>query len=249
MPDENHLPEALPQVEQYNRTEAPAPAPDPNPSTTSSATTSSANSIDGRWGERDQGDPVSRRSAYEDFEEMRRELTRLSSHRSRSVKESGRLRSLTSHRTSHAKDEEKALEKEADEADIESGEFDLGEFLMGGHLERRTTAGEPAKKVGVVFKNLTVKGVQTGASFARTLPEAVIGTFSPDLYNILCRFIPPLRFGRHPPVRDLIHDFTGVLREGEIMMVLGRPGAGNTNSLLFLVNCHADSLIQDARLF
>lgn len=233
MPDENHLPEASPQVVEYNR----SVAPDPITSSTSSTATSSANSTDGRWGERNQGDPVSRRSAYEDFEEMKRELTRRSSHRSRSTKEGGRLRSMTSRRASHPKDdEEKALDQESEETEVESGEFDLGEFLMGGHLERRTTAGEPAKKVGVVFKNLTVKGVQTGASFVRTLPDAVIGTFGPDLYKILCSFMPFLRFGRQPPVRDLIHDFTGLLREGEIMMVLGRPGAGNTH--YFAVPCY-----------
>lgn len=232
MPDELHLP-GTPQAEEYNRTEAP----DPHPSMSTSSAASSTASDEGRWGERDQGEPVSRRGAYEDFEEMRRELTRLSSQRSRSIKEGGRLRSLTSRRASHPKDEEKAVDEEkALEGGEEPVDFDLGEFLMGGHLERRTTAGEPAKKVGVVFKNLTVKGVQTGASFIRTLPDAVIGTFGPDLYKILCHFIPPLRFGRQPPVRDLIHDFTGVLREGEIMLVLGRPGAGCSTFLKSITN-------------
>ena len=129
----------------------------------------------------------------EDMEEMRRELTRLSLNRTRSVTKSVRRRK------SRARDEEKAQ----DEEETEDEAFDLGEFLTGGHLERRTTAGEPAKKVGVVFKNLTVKGVETGASFVRTLPQAVIGTFGPDLYNIVCRFVPQLRFGKQPPVRDL----------------------------------------------
>ncbi|PWY78679.1 ABC drug exporter AtrF [Aspergillus eucalypticola CBS 122712] len=192
-------------------------------------------SADGRWGEQEE-EPVSRRGAMEDFEEMRKELTRLSLHQTRSAtREAQRLRS----RASQARDEEKALENDDDlsgTTDSGYGGFDLSEFLMGGHLERRTTAGEPAKKVGVVFKDVTVKGVETGASFVRTLPDAVIGTFGPDLYNIVCKFAPKLRFGRKPPVRDLLHEFTGAVREGEMMLVLGRPGAGCSTFLKTIAN-------------
>jgi ABC-type multidrug transport system ATPase subunit len=199
-----------------------------DPVSTTSSTASSHVSAEGRWGETEAGGPVSRRGAMEDLEEMRRELTRLSLHRTRSTtaKSVRRLKSRASR-----KDEEKG------ESDTEAdGGFDLGEFLMGGHLERRTTAGEPAKKVGVVFKNLTVKGVETGASFVRTLPHAVVGTFGPDLYNVICRFVPQLRFGKKPPIRDLIHDFCGAVREGEMMLVLGRPGAGCTTFLKAIAN-------------
>ena len=205
-------------------------------SETSSTANSSQPSLAGRWGERDQGEPVSRRGAMEDFEQMRRELTRLSSQRSR-TNTNTRIRSLTSRRASHPKDEEKGEVMDHDqEEEDEYGGFDLNEFLMGGHLERRTTAGEPAKKVGVVWKDLTVKGVLTGASFVRTLPHAVVGTFGPDLYKILCHFIPPLHFGRPPPVRDLLHDFNGSVREGEMMLVLGRPGAGCSTFLKAIAN-------------
>lgn len=187
----------------------------------------SQDSVEGWWGEQDRGDHVSRWGAMEDLEEMRRELTRLSLQRTRSTiaRSVHRFKS----RASQRRDEEKAL----DEVD---GGFDLGEFLEGGHLERRTTAGEPGKKVGVVFKNLTVQGVETGASFVRTLPHAVIGTFGPDLYKVICHFVPQLRFGRKPPIRNLIHDFSGAVREGEMMLVLGRPGAGCTTFLKAIAN-------------
>ncbi|PWY82966.1 ABC drug exporter AtrF [Aspergillus heteromorphus CBS 117.55] len=194
-------------------------------------------SSDGRWGEQ-EAEPVSRRGAMEDFEEMRRELTRHSLHQTRSTtRDAQRLRSRASH-ASQARDEEKTLDEDelSGTTDDEYGGFDLSEFLVGGHLERRTTAGEPAKKVGVVFKDVTVKGIETGASFARTLPDAVIGTFGPDLYNIVCRFVPQLHFGHKPPVRDLLHDFTGAVREGEMMLVLGRPGAGCSTFLKTIAN-------------
>ncbi|KAK4866668.1 hypothetical protein LT330_008221 [Penicillium expansum] len=199
--------------------------------TDGSTISSSVSDGDGRWGEQEAGKAVSRSGAMEDMEEMRRELTRLSLNRTRSVTKSIRRRKSQASR----RDEEKAEDEEETEDEADDG-FNLGEFLTGGHLERRTTAGEPAKKVGVVFKNLTVQGVETGASFVRTLPQAVIGTFGPDLYNLVCQFVPQLRFGKHPPVRDLIHDFSGTVREGEMMLVLGRPGAGCTTFLKAIAN-------------
>ena len=197
-------------------------------SSSSSSISSSAHSQDGRWGEAEIGKPVSRSGAKEDLEDMRRELTRLSLHRTRST-----TKTTKSGRRKSYRDEEKAEEAEAE---AEEADFDLGEFLIGGHLERRTTAGEPAKKVGVVFKNLTVQGIETGASFVRTLPHAVVGTFGPDLYKLVCRFVPQLHFGKKPPVRDLIHDFNGTVREGEMMLVLGRPGAGCSTFLKAIAN-------------
>ncbi|KAJ5147844.1 ABC multidrug transporter atrF [Penicillium atrosanguineum] len=199
-----------------------------DPTFTGSSNDSSHDSVEGRWGEKEAGEPVSRHRAMDDLEEMRRELTRLSLHRTRSTT-AKRLKSRASR-----KDEEKALDEES--TDIEDTGFDLGEFLVGGHLERRTTAGEPAKKVGVVFKNLTVQGIETGASFVRTLPHAVVGTFGPDLYNIICRFVPQARVGKKPPIRNLINDFSGAVREGEMMLVLGRPGAGCTTFLKAIAN-------------
>lgn len=199
-------------------------------------------SLDGRWGEQGEGDPVSRHGAMEDLEEMRRELTRLSlektrSHGSRrSHRTASRWRSAKSQR-SKTRDTEKGGEGESDEEEESAqDDFDLREFLLGGALERRTTAGEPAKKVGVVFKNLTVMGVQASASFVRTLPDAIVGTFGPDLYHIVQHFFPKLRFGKAPPTRTLINDFTGVVRDGEMMLVLGRPGAGCSTFLKAIAN-------------
>ncbi|KAL5339680.1 ABC-2 type transporter-domain-containing protein [Aspergillus crustosus] len=198
----------------------------------SNSSSDTEGSYEGQWGEGTE--PVSRRGAMENYEGMRRELTRLSLQRTKSTtKDAHRMRS----RASHHQDPEKALDEEDEKREEdEFGSFDLTDFLMGGHLERRTTAGDPAKKVGVVFKNLTVKGVETGASFVRTLPDAVVGTFGPDLYNIICRFAPSLRFGKKPPVRDLVHDFTGAVRGGEMMLVLGRPGAGCSTFLKAIAN-------------
>lgn len=115
-------------------------------------------------------------------------------------------------------------------------EFELGPFIKEGHFEKRTETGTSAKKVGVVFKNLTVKGIGSTTNYVRTLPNAVLGTFGPDLYKIISGFVPSLNFNAQPPLRTLTNDFTGLVRDGEMMLVLGRPGSGCTTFLKAIAN-------------
>jgi ATP-binding cassette, subfamily G (WHITE), member 2, SNQ2 len=146
---------------------------------------------DGAWGERDCGGPVNLRSAMVEYEEMRRELTILSKSRtSKSIKSNGdrgsRLRRIStvgsrrSRATSNARNEPEpdleAQDEEKPEEDDE-GDFELDEFLKDGHFEKRQ-AGKSAKKVGVVYKGLTVRGVGATTTFVKTLPSAIIGVRS-----------------------------------------------------------------------
>ena len=118
----------------------------------------------------------------------------------------------------------------------EEGGFQLEQFMKEGHFERRTEEGRSGKKLGVMFKDLTVKGVGSKATFARTLPAAILGTFGPDLYRNLCKVIPALKVNRHAETRDLLRNFTGVVRGGEMMLVLGRPGSGCSTFLKAIAN-------------
>ena len=187
-----------------------------------------------------------------DFQTLRKELSSLSKVRTNATTKSEPgtiVRRATSRfnftrtRTSKSVDPEAAgtIEKDPetgtdlDQSTSEEDEFELDKFLRDGHFEKRTAEGNSAKKVGVVFKGLTVRGVATQASFAKTLPDAVIGTFGPDLYRLLGRFLPFLRFGKSE-LRDIIRDFNGVVRDGEMMLVLGKPGSGCTSFLKVLAN-------------
>lgn len=162
---------------------------------------SSSTAHDGQWGERDIGGPVNLRSAMLDYEEMRKELTNLSKTRSAGAKSTGaksnahqssglkRVSTAGSRRTRRKStaDPERDVEAQAEqtesheqnaedgeEDDQSEGEFELGDFLKDGHFEKRQE-GRSAKKVGVVYKNLTVKGVGATATFVKTLPSAVVG--------------------------------------------------------------------------
>ncbi|KAI1109563.1 ABC-2 type transporter-domain-containing protein [Nemania sp. NC0429] len=184
----------------------------------------------GTWGERDVGG-VDEEAAREELQELRHSLIQLHQTRTHDTHAS-RTRRV---RSSKAADDtlEDGIIEAADDDDDED-DFELGKFMREGRYEKRTEAGS-AKKVGVVYRNLTVKGVMTAASFVRTVPDAIIGTFGPDLYHNITKVFPSLRL-RTPLTRTLINNFTGCVRDGEMMLVLGRPGAGCSTFLKAITN-------------
>jgi ABC-type branched-subunit amino acid transport system ATPase component len=200
---------------------------------------------EGRWGERDAGAPVSMQQGMEEYEELRKELTRLSTLRSRPAAGRDALwRSVTgaSRATvarTRTREASVAASVPADEIDeSQQDDFALGDFLREGHFEKRTD-GRSAKKIGVTFKHLTVKGFASSATKAKTLPKAVLGTFGPDLYRLITGLFPVLRPRSQQPLKEIIHDFTGGLRDGEMMLVLGRPGSGCSTFLKTVANNRA----------
>ncbi|KAG8629663.1 hypothetical protein KVT40_003528 [Elsinoe batatas] len=188
----------------------------------------------GTWGERDAGAP-NEASAMADFEALRRELSNLSRTRSRPdslARQSTRNRiSLRHTKTSYA--DEEAGQADGDDAKSDD-DFSLDNFMREGHFEKRKD-GKSAKKVGVLYKNLTVQGVGATAEFVKTLPDAILGTFGPDLYRLISRFIPALKSSKGER-RNLINHFSGVIRDGEMMLVLGRPGSGCSTFLKAIAN-------------
>ncbi|KFA55675.1 hypothetical protein S40293_05291 [Stachybotrys chartarum IBT 40293] len=193
----------------------------------------------GTWGERDARD-VNEEDAAREFEALRRRLSNAT--RPQTAESQGRDHlSISRSRRSFARTRSSARrgrdEEKQDGAAAEEGDFQLGEFMREGHFEKRGEQGS-MKKVGVLYENLTVKGIGSTASFVRTVPDAIIGTFGPDLYHILSRFIPFLRSSKQP-TRTLINDFTGCVRDGEMMLVLGRPGSGCSTFLKAVSNNRA----------
>ncbi|KAK0386033.1 hypothetical protein NLU13_5870 [Sarocladium strictum] len=149
-------------------------------------------------------------------------------------------RGAASRRSRRRADREEEMEFEsdpegtADDKEESEDEFELGEFMREGHFEKRTD-GVSAKRLGLVYEGLTVRGTGSTTAFVRTVPDAVLGTFGPDLYKLITKLVPSLRV-RQPPRRTLVHDFTGVVRPGEMMLVLGRPGSGCSTFLKAVAN-------------
>ena len=218
--------------------------------TTPSHTSRSRDPASGMWGETGPGDPVRESVAMADYEEMQRELLQLHKTQSRKSEKSESRRpsakdrvlskksskSLRPKRTATRKTEDFDVEDAASSETAGDDDFNVDEFLTSGNFEARRADGAAAKRVGVIFKDLTVTGMRSGSRKVKTLPEAVIGTFGPDLYRIVCYFIPALAFVNPSQTRELIRDFTGVVRDGEMMLVLGRPGSGCSTFLKSIAN-------------
>jgi ATP-binding cassette subfamily G (WHITE) protein 2 (SNQ2) len=85
-------------------------------------------------------------------------------------------------------------------------------------------AGYPAKRLGVTWNNLTVKGKASST----VLHDTVL-----SLFNIPEK----IKMGRRP-VRDqvILDDCFGCVRPGQVLLVLGRPGAGCTTLLKMIAN-------------
>ncbi|KAF2185154.1 hypothetical protein K469DRAFT_739172 [Zopfia rhizophila CBS 207.26] len=202
--------------------------------------------MEATWGEPDTGHP-SQRVTMEDFEALRKTLTSLSKTRSQTQSEQpdGLFRTISRKSTCRTVPGRISLARSetTDEGPGDIGaavakkeeDFKLSQFIRIGHFEKRKD-GQSAKKVGVIWKNLSVKGIGSTASFVRTLSDAIIGTFGPDLYKIVSHFIPALKLKQYIQTRTLINDFSGVVRDGGMMLVLGRPGSGCSTFLKAIAN-------------
>ncbi|KAJ7261720.1 ABC-2 type transporter-domain-containing protein [Mycena haematopus] len=86
------------------------------------------------------------------------------------------------------------------------------------HIERR--------ELGVVFQDLRVVGLGASVSYQPTLGSTLNPLFILERIKAL----------RHPPLRTILNGFSGVVRPGEMLLVLGRPGSGCSTLLKTLAN-------------
>ncbi|KAJ6073237.1 hypothetical protein N7467_011322 [Penicillium canescens] len=87
--------------------------------------------------------------------------------------------------------------------------------------DRDEQSGEKARKLGVAWQNLTVKGVSSDATFNE---------------NVLSQFNPFGKTGKGDPMKTILDNSFGCVKPGEMLLVLGRPGSGCTTLLNMLSN-------------
>ncbi|KAI8376931.1 ABC-2 type transporter-domain-containing protein [Blakeslea trispora] len=113
----------------------------------------------------------------------------------------------------------------ADESQSDEDIFNLDEFLHG--ISRQIDeSGKKKKQLGVSWKNLHVEGL--GAD-AFTIPTVIS-----NIMKVVCfwrLFTKPDMSTKH-----ILHNVTGCCRDGEMLLVLGRPGAGCTSFLKVIAN-------------
>ncbi|KAI8140088.1 ABC-2 type transporter-domain-containing protein [Fennellomyces sp. T-0311] len=113
-----------------------------------------------------------------------------------------------------------------EEGTIAEEEFNLDDFLrtMSAQSEQ---AGHTPKNLGVIWKNLNVEGLGADAH-----------TIS-DLFNSAIKILTPWKlfgFTGGGSRKTILQNLTGFCKDGEMLLVLGRPGAGCTSLLKVLGN-------------
>lgn len=87
--------------------------------------------------------------------------------------------------------------------------------------DRLHTENAKPGKLGVTWQDLTVKGVSNDAMFNE---------------NVLSQFVPFGKSTKNFPNKTIIDSSFGCVKPGEMLLVLGRPGAGCTSLLNILSN-------------
>eukprot|EP01114_Cavostelium_apophysatum_P010052 TRINITY_DN2344_c0_g1_i2.p1 TRINITY_DN2344_c0_g1~~TRINITY_DN2344_c0_g1_i2.p1 ORF type:complete len:923 (+),score=187.48 TRINITY_DN2344_c0_g1_i2:174-2942(+) len=108
----------------------------------------------------------------------------------------------------------KAIGKDVEQGRTEIEPFSLEEFFEDS--ERNTPEGFKLKKVGLLFQNLTVVGEGAAAS---TIPD----NLTPLKILWPGNWFRARKAGTN---FDILHDLNGFCRDGEMLLVIGRPGAG-----------------------
>jgi ATP-binding cassette subfamily G (WHITE) protein 2 (SNQ2) len=99
---------------------------------------------------------------------------------------------------------------------IDPDDFDLS-ILLKTIRKRFDEQGMAAKYSGVAFKNLTVNGVDVSTSYGPSVGE---------IFHNLVNLPSVIKNTFHPPTRPIIRNAHGIANNGEMVLVLGRPGSG-----------------------
>ncbi|KIW68290.1 hypothetical protein PV04_04247 [Phialophora macrospora] len=156
--------------------------------------------------------------AERDFAELNRELSAISRRVSRTQSKASGFR---------AKDVEKAISSSDDNSD---DAFDL-ETALHGAREAEHAAGIKSKYIGVIWDNLTVRGIGGVKNFVKVFPDAFV-----DFFNVPGTIMSILGIGKKGREFNILQGFRGVAKPGEMVLVLGRPGSGCTTFLKVLAN-------------
>jgi ATP-binding cassette subfamily G (WHITE) protein 2 (PDR) len=110
-----------------------------------------------------------------------------------------------------------------DEMDMEDPRLDPGGPKFEVYLWARKMLrimdreGVQPQRASVIFKNLNVSGSGSALQLQETVGSLLMAPLRPGNF---------VSFARKSRRKQILHDFDGVLKSGELLMVLGRPGSG-----------------------
>ncbi|ETN41231.1 uncharacterized protein HMPREF1541_03166 [Cyphellophora europaea CBS 101466] len=166
-------------------------------------------------------------SQYEPLKTTQSSQSRPGLAHARSIKTEDELFRVLSQRRTNASG------KADEELDEESQEIERLMSRMFGKARQEHSEEEKTRHSGVIFRDLTVKGVGLGAALQPTVGDVFLG-LPRTLKNLFTK--GPKAASSKPPVRELLSQFNGCVRPGEMLLVLGRPGSGCTTFLKTFCN-------------
>ncbi|KAK4637309.1 ABC multidrug transporter atrF [Fulvia fulva] len=126
-----------------------------------------------------------------------------------------------------------SLSRETTQADSEEpAEINRLMSQMFGRTRQQNSEEEQTRHVGVMFKHLTIKGMGLGAALQPTFSDPFVGPLR-KVRELLTKGRTAVS---KPPVKTIIDDFSGCIRPGEMLLVLGRPASGCSSFLKVLGN-------------
>ncbi|KAL9019649.1 MAG: hypothetical protein Q9185_003114 [Variospora sp. 1 TL-2023] len=168
-------------------------------------------------------------------EQAEEDWRRLSRHLSDA---SGFQRSLSTSRSRHGS---RSIRHSSGPGDLEKqlsdgssgkkpGGWSLEDILRSGRAADEEAEIKP-KHIGVIWEDLNVKGLGGVKNIVKTFPQAFI-----DFINVPATIMHALGYSKSGKQVDILHKFRGVVKPGEMCLVLGRPGSGCTSFLKVIAN-------------
>ncbi|KAJ2936375.1 hypothetical protein H1R20_g720, partial [Candolleomyces eurysporus] len=145
-------------------------------------------------------------------------------------------RQLTKHSQS-GQVSKRVVSEDLEKGDDEEEAFDLREYLTSSN-DANQKAGIKHKNVGVTWKDLQVEVIGGAESklYVGTLGGATLGFFLGPVLWLWGIVSGLLGLAKAPPTKPILHKSSGVLKPGEMCLVLGCPGAGCTTFLRTIAN-------------
>ncbi|KAF9924811.1 hypothetical protein FBU30_005280 [Linnemannia zychae] len=162
--------------------------------------------VSGRWGEGPSR--VNVHGAEKDFKKLERQLTRRSS----------LYRTQTGEKTTE-----------------DGGDFDLTSYLKD-IIPKHENAGIKRRNLGVAWENLEVIGEGLGAQYIKDFSDPFIGLSNLINPYFWAKMIFSKSSTPKTVTRTILHPMNGFCKDGEMILVLGRPGAGCSTLLRVLAN-------------
>ncbi|CAI7599408.1 unnamed protein product [Penicillium palitans] len=160
-------------------------------------------------------------TAEKDFSELSKQFSNISHQAQRLSRQESRVSKMGV----TTKDIEKA---EGSTASDDS--WDLETTLRGDRVASEE-AGIKDKHIGVIWDNLTVRGMGGVKTYIKTFPDAII-----DFLNLPGTLIDLFGWRKTGQEYNILEGFRGLTRPGEMVLVLGRPGSGCTSFLKVIAN-------------